>query len=235
MARWCIDPGHGGSDPGASNLFTTEKVINLIVALEVVRILVKNGQDVMLTRSDDRYIGLYDRAVKANNFKADYTVSIHHNAGGGDGGEAIHSIFLGEGKELADLVVEEFAAIGQNIRRVFSKELIRPRGRTDYFGIVRMTDMPTVITEFGFMDNAKDYAQFDETHELMYEALAIAKACLRMVGKELVAPDPDWRDILRETQSSPDNWIPHIESLMSDGGLNVWWPEFIKNIYNSRK
>lgn len=77
-----IDPGHGGSDPGAVGSSSKEKEINLAVALKVGNLIQANHKDVKVvyTRSTDRFVGLDDRAIIANKNKADLFISIHTNA-----------------------------------------------------------------------------------------------------------------------------------------------------------
>jgi len=73
-----IDPGHGGKDPGArSVLGFYEKTVNLSVALEVARLLEQKGLRVRMTRTDDYFVELEDRAAIANDLNADLFVSIH--------------------------------------------------------------------------------------------------------------------------------------------------------------
>jgi N-acetylmuramoyl-L-alanine amidase len=76
-----IDPGHGGHDPGAMANGLREKDINLKVALKLKSLLEKDPRfKVYLTREDDRFIPLYDRALIALEKKADLFISIHTNA-----------------------------------------------------------------------------------------------------------------------------------------------------------
>lgn len=77
-----IDPGHGGSDPGAVGSSSKEKDINLAVALKVGNLISANHKDVKVvyTRNADRFVGLDDRANIANKNKADLFISIHTNA-----------------------------------------------------------------------------------------------------------------------------------------------------------
>jgi N-acetylmuramoyl-L-alanine amidase len=77
-----IDPGHGGKDPGAIGPDgTLEKNVVLPISLEVKKFLAKyNGIKVYLTREDDIFIPLRERAEFANNKNADLFVSIHANA-----------------------------------------------------------------------------------------------------------------------------------------------------------
>lgn len=78
----CLDAGHGGTDTGTQNrrLKLDEKALTLDVAQRVRRFLEAKGYRVVMTRSDDRFVELEDRAAFANRAKADLFVSIHFNA-----------------------------------------------------------------------------------------------------------------------------------------------------------
>jgi N-acetylmuramoyl-L-alanine amidase len=80
-----IDAGHGGQDTGTQNkkLKFDEKVFTLDVANRLRALLVKQGYKVVMTRTDDRFISLSDRAEIANKAGADLFISIHFNAVGG--------------------------------------------------------------------------------------------------------------------------------------------------------
>jgi len=76
-----IDPGHGGHDSGAMANGLREKDVNLKVALKLKSFLERDPRfKVYLTREDDRFISLYDRALIALEKKADLFISIHTNA-----------------------------------------------------------------------------------------------------------------------------------------------------------
>ena len=83
-----IDPGHGGSDPGFQNLRLrmNEKTYTLEVALRLRKLLEAQGDQVVLTRTDDRQLlpgkleDLQRRAAIANLAHADLFISIHFNA-----------------------------------------------------------------------------------------------------------------------------------------------------------
>lgn len=168
-----IDIGHGGSDPGALAINgLKEKDINLLVGLELKRLLVLNGFEVKCSREKDINLTITERANLANVFKADLVISVHHNAGGGDGYEIIHSI-KNTGKQVSDLIGKEFELLGQNKRRIFSKESEKFPG-LDWYGIIRYTKAIAIITEYAFLDSV-DIEIVDEIHEQKKEALAIAK------------------------------------------------------------
>lgn len=75
-----IDPGHGGRDPGATSVSgqITEKDLTLALARELRDDLVKRGRvRVTMTRNDDRYLSLEDRAAVARRLNAAMFVSLH--------------------------------------------------------------------------------------------------------------------------------------------------------------
>ncbi len=76
-----LDAGHGGKDPGCIGKGgTKEKTIVLSVAQKLRNALRNEGFTVYMTRSDDTYLKLADRASIAEKKKADLFISIHANA-----------------------------------------------------------------------------------------------------------------------------------------------------------
>lgn len=77
-----IDPGHGGKDPGAVGKKSKEKDITLAVASKLRDILYTQHPNikVVMTREDDVFVKLIDRADIANKQKADLFISIHVNS-----------------------------------------------------------------------------------------------------------------------------------------------------------
>jgi N-acetylmuramoyl-L-alanine amidase len=75
-----IDAGHGGRDPGARSVSgdTSEKDLTLALARELRDDLVKRGRvRVAMTRDDDRYLTLDDRAAVARRLNAAMFISLH--------------------------------------------------------------------------------------------------------------------------------------------------------------
>ncbi len=76
-----LDAGHGGKDPGAiGTRGTTEESVVLDITLHAADILKKAGCEVILTRRNDTFVELRERAEQANRSRADLFVSIHANA-----------------------------------------------------------------------------------------------------------------------------------------------------------
>ncbi|AUH63079.1 N-acetylmuramoyl-L-alanine amidase [Paracoccus zhejiangensis] len=75
-----IDPGHGGIDPGALADGHSEAEIVLTVALAARDALERIGIGVVLTRSDDSFMGLESRMTAARLAGADLFLSLHADA-----------------------------------------------------------------------------------------------------------------------------------------------------------
>lgn len=78
-----VDPGHGGSDPGALPKFrgqAAEKTINLDIAQRLAAELRDRGANVVMTRTGDSFPELERRAEIAERNRADFFVSIHANS-----------------------------------------------------------------------------------------------------------------------------------------------------------
>ncbi|MBW2002991.1 MAG: N-acetylmuramoyl-L-alanine amidase [Deltaproteobacteria bacterium] len=191
MKKIFIDIGHGGKEPGALAVDgTEEKWINLKVGKYLIPFL-RQFFEVKASRETDKYLSLRERADMANEWGADVFISIHHNASlsQAKGAELIHTIWTdkSQGDEIAEMIAEEFKAIGQNIRRIFSKE--NSTGE-DWYGVVRYTKMPAIITEFAFIDNPEDYKKIDEPADCEAEAKAIYKALCKYY--DIKIPLTDW-------------------------------------------
>jgi N-acetylmuramoyl-L-alanine amidase len=79
--RAVVDAGHGGKDPGAvGHGGTREKSVNLGVALALRDALQSRGVNVVMTRQDDTFVELDERANVCNREGGDIFVSIHANA-----------------------------------------------------------------------------------------------------------------------------------------------------------
>jgi len=153
-----IDPGHGGSDPGAVGNGLKEKDLTLAIAKECEKVLKSEyeGVTVKMSRTGDTYPSLSTRASAANSWGADLFVSVHINAGGGTGFESY--IFNGsvstKTKEYQNKIHAVIAA-GCGLKD-------RGQKRANY-QVLRDTVMPAVLTENGFIDHKSDAAKLKDT------------------------------------------------------------------------
>jgi N-acetylmuramoyl-L-alanine amidase len=100
-----LDPGHGGKDPGAIGVGgIAEKDIVLAVAKKLASKLRREmGMQVVLTRSDDRFIALEDRTAIANAQEADLFVSLHMNASPNSEARGLETYYLDKTTDEASL------------------------------------------------------------------------------------------------------------------------------------
>lgn len=176
--------GHGGSDPGAVANGIEEADANLVIGKACAAELERHDVEVMLSRTTDITEGTTAKVKECNAFDPDLAGDIHNNAGGGDGAEVYHSINGGEGKELAEAILKEIEAIGQNSRGAKT----RKGTNGDYYGFIRGTACPAVIVECAFLDNKKDVQIIDTVAEQQAMGVAIAKGFLRQLKIAYKAP-----------------------------------------------
>ena len=161
-----IIPGHGGSDPGAAK-YIVEKEYTLKTAFALAEILSKYGVDYKLSRTQDIDTDMDEYIRLCNAYKPNLIISIHFNAGGGQGFEVYHSVVGGTLKKLSENINAEVSKL-MNSRGVKTKI---DNGR-DYFAIIRETDAPAVLCEGGFVDNKSDADFIKANYKKLAEAYA---------------------------------------------------------------
>lgn len=177
----CLDPGHGGSDPGAVLGDRLEKDDNLKMALAVRDALERHGFEnlsVMLTREDDTDLELQQRVDIANSAGATLFISFHRNSGGGQGVETwVSAEGLRPEVRLATYIQNNLARCDiQKDRGVKKGTASNPLA--SYY-VVGNTHMPACLIELGFIDNAGDNRCLDAGFDGY--AQAIADGILKMV------------------------------------------------------
>lgn len=167
-----LDPGHGGSDPGASANGMLEKDITLKLAKKIRENLVEKYEvNVSLTREDDKDVSLKDRVEMANKAEANFFLSLHVNAGGGEGYEDY--IYSG----LSAL--SKTAALREILHSVLAnfytgyRCIDRGMKKAGYY-VLKETIMSAVLCENLFIDNAYDTKLLKD--EVFIENLARAYA-----------------------------------------------------------
>ncbi len=147
-----LDPGHGGSNPGAVAGKVQEKDLNLQVSKILKGMLEEAGMTVYMTRSEDKDVGLYTRADIANHLKADLFVSIHHNASPDTAAQGLMTLYYPSSSYQK--------MNGQKLAQIVQKNLVKELKTKDWgifprpnLVVTRQTNMPAIITELGFMTN----------------------------------------------------------------------------------
>ncbi len=150
-----VDPGHGGNDVGTASFDKKvfEKDITLELGKKVATKLSKqNDIQVIISRTEDKYLGLSERSKLANDQDVDLFVSIHLNGqtGGNEanGIETYYTTGRTDGsKELAETVQ----------KTMISYVDARDRGIKDNrFQALLECKMPAILVEAGFFSNEKE-------------------------------------------------------------------------------
>lgn len=189
-----LDPGHGGTQPGAISGGKKEKDYTLLIAKEVKRQLEQKGIKVVLTRTGDQTLGLSARPNIAVRAHADLFVSIHLNASSSSSANGVEVFTTTPAEDQStntDRSGSRQKTIGntydaQNALLAFSiqKELLTQtsmtdRGvRRDRLAVLHSTPMPAVLVEAGFLTNAKDQKKITTKTHRDKIAKAIANGIL---------------------------------------------------------
>lgn len=144
----CLDPGHGGNDPGAIGIYYTEKAANLDCAFAARSYMEQTAEIewVGMTRLTDVYISLADRVDYANSNAFDRFLSLHHNAYNGSvQGTETYCYTDGppEAFDLRDYVHPWL---------IWAFDYYDRGVKTADFYVLHYTNMPSILGEASFID-----------------------------------------------------------------------------------
>ena len=173
-----IDPGHGGTDSGATGNNLLEKDYNLLISKYMYDRFKELGIPVAITRDSDTTLSPTDRVNtilnKFGNSSDVILISNHVNSGGGEGAEVIYA--LRNRDTLAKRILENIGATGQETRKYYQRRLPSDTSK-DYYFIHRNTgNLEPLIVEYGFIDSAKDVEFLKENYKELAEAVIAAVA-----------------------------------------------------------
>jgi N-acetylmuramoyl-L-alanine amidase len=175
VTRICLDPGHGGIDPGNRVGSHQEKTYTLLLVQELASQLTRAGYKVTLTRDSDKFIELSDRPAIAKRRSADLFISLHFNSAPSSAntvrGAEVYCMTpvgapstnaRGEGSSSG-----WYPGNRSNDKNVFlayqlQKSVTKTLGTEDRglhrarFAVLRDATMPAVLIEAGFMSNPSE-------------------------------------------------------------------------------
>jgi N-acetylmuramoyl-L-alanine amidase len=168
-----IDPGHGGSEPGAVSRGVFEKDLNLDIALKLNEMLINREFITHITRTNDSFVSLQDRAKIANDLKAEIFVSIHHNALTANS-HGTETLFLSKNNSFSEKLAKK---IQEELVRSLN---FKDRGIIERPGlaVLRQTNMPAVLVEIGFMSNQRELEEMMKNETKDKAASAILQGIL---------------------------------------------------------
>ncbi|PVE72832.1 N-acetylmuramoyl-L-alanine amidase [Priestia megaterium] len=156
MKKIYLDAGHGGADAGAvgaNGLY--EKNLVLKIQQYLISYLNSTYSDftIKTTRTTDNFLSLSQRASQANSWGADAFMSIHVNAGGGTGYEDYVYRSASNASKTFQSIVH-----GQVQPTLLSYNHPNRGRKSANYAVLRLTNMPAVLTEIAFIDNRTDAA-----------------------------------------------------------------------------
>jgi N-acetylmuramoyl-L-alanine amidase len=173
---FCVDPGHGGSEPGAIGpTGLTEKEINLTTSLYFRDSLETHGATVYMTREEDLSLSLSARSGLANAMAVDRCISIHHNASSSQ-----YANYTGVHVYLDTPVIDLHMAskIVTRLDSVLNIGVVSTNCGTrgvhaNNFHMVREPNMPCCLTENSFISNPAEETRLRDSTYLNTNATAI--------------------------------------------------------------
>ncbi len=189
----CVDPGHGGSDPGAVGQGLQEKSTNLDISLRFRDLLTLDAATPIMTRSTDVYVSLQGRCDVANNNGANRFECSHCNA------------FNGTAKGTETFCHPNETTTGYDLRNKVNPEMVAHMGtvnrglKTNTFYVLANTNMAAILCEVAFIDNAEDAAKLAQASYRQEAARAYLHGTQSHYGE---APhDPGVADIIIDNTS----------------------------------
>ena len=152
MKKIYIDPGHGGANPGATygTRKESEDVFRLAAAV-AEKLCAVPGAAVKLSRTTDADPQLDSRTSEANNWGADYFISIHANASENPAANGTEGYVYRLDTPAAALATD---IVNEIVRRVGTKNNGVIANQSFY--VLRRTNMPSVLVELAYITNYED-------------------------------------------------------------------------------
>lgn len=235
--KLALNAGHGYNTPGKRCLKsidpneTREYILNKRICDKVQGIL-KDYPAVEVLRIDDgSEMSISARVKKANDWKADYYIAVHHNAGlnGRQGGGIEVYTYLKTDQKTLDLQKAVYDSLIANTGLKGNRS--NPLRKAD-LGECRETAMPAVLIENGFMDSPTDTPIILTEDYADKSAQAIAEVIIKMSGAahpEAPTPEPAPQpvpaaptkiDVVYKVWDDVKNcWLPNVKNTEDYAGI----------------
>jgi len=181
-----VDPGHGGSDPGAVGINgNKEKEVVLKIArkmIEISKSSPKNGFKIYLTRYKDSLISLNDRTKLAKELKTDVFISLHCNHSNNPNARGLE-VYV---SNIRSHHSKESILFAYQIQKELNKELgLISRGvKFSNFQVLRESIgfYPSVLVELGFLSNWEEDIWLGNQENMNYIASSVLVAIRKSLG-----------------------------------------------------
>jgi len=166
MKTVCLDPGHGGSDPGACGPMLRESDQTLDVCLRAREIL-SPYCNVIMTREDDEYVGLTARAEISNRADADAFISYHFNSADIDLASGFEIFTTTANNNSDKLAAKIWSAHRKQLPAQWDRGL-----KEVNFTVIKKANCPACLVEGEFIHTPAGEAFIVQNKQAMAHALA---------------------------------------------------------------
>ena len=162
----CVDPGHGGTDSGATGCDLKEADINLAVALKLEKMLKNAGFTVYMTRTTDTTVDLAARSAYANSKGVTTFASIHTNSAGANSTATGIETYCFRGCTDKTTTNNYLQASSIQSEMIGVWPLTNRGVKSANYSVLRNTIMPATLTELAFIGNCTKDAVYlsSDTH-----------------------------------------------------------------------
>ena len=181
-----IDLGHGGIDPGAIGPNKTHEAdIVLAIGKELNELLKGCNLKVKFTRLSNKYLSLSERAKIANNFKADYFLSIHINSASD---KTVRGVEVWQYSNKNEKLNKFSNGLCTDVSKIFN---VRNRGLklSTELSVLRNTAMPAALIEVDFISNAQAEKDLKVSTNIKAVAIAIKNNLVKLFELEVATND----------------------------------------------
>lgn len=186
MKRLVIDLGHGGRDPGAIGPNKTHEAdVVLAIGKELNELLKGCNLEIKFTRLSNKYLSLTERAKIANNFKADYFLSIHINS---TKDNTVRGVEVWQYSNKNENLNKFSNGLCTDISKIFN---VRNRGLklSKELLVLKNTTMPAALIEVDFISNAQAEKDLKTNSNIKAVAIGIKNNLIKLFDLEVSTND----------------------------------------------
>ncbi|MBR5427779.1 MAG: N-acetylmuramoyl-L-alanine amidase [Clostridia bacterium] len=178
-----LDPGHGGTDPGAASVdgAVLESLMTLDIANQAAEMLSERGIRVVMTRRDDVFVSLDERALITRKYSPDLFVAIHCDSE--ETGEAYgtHTFYYKNYSAPLAQSIQKYMA--QVYGELYPGDAAADKGTKFYpFAVTRVEECPSVLVECGYLTNESNCAFINSAAGRIKIADAIVRGILEQLN-----------------------------------------------------
>lgn len=218
MKRLVIDLGHGGHDPGAIGPNKTHEAdVVLAIGKELNELLKSCNLEIKFTRLENKYLSLTERAKIANDFKADYFLSIHINSASDN---TVRGVEVWQYSNTNEKLNKFSNGLCTDVSKILN---IRNRGLklSKELSVLRNTTMPAALIEVDFISNTQAEKDLKVSANVRAIAVAIKNNLVKLLDLD-VATDDTWYKVCIGAYRDKNNALNQVKSAKNKGFVDAY-------------